>query len=451
MVEPGNVETIVAIATPPGRGAIGIVRVSGPLARAIALEVCGTLPKPRVATYRSFQNATGETVDIGLVLFFPGPGSFTGEDSVEFQGHGSPGALRALVSRCVGLGARMARPGEFTERAFLNGRLDLSQAEAVADLIDSDSQEAAVAAARSLSGEFSRKVNEFCQEIRSLRTLVEAAIDFPEEEIDVLREYDVKRRIAEAVGRVEQAERAAQQGRLLHDGFTLVLLGEPNVGKSSLLNKLAEEDVAIVTDIPGTTRDVVRADIVVGGVPVTLVDTAGLRATDDPVERMGISRTNLAAGKADVGLIVVDARASWPDEAARISSAAGFARRVVVIRNKIDLSGEPAGCAVDNGVTVVSICARSGAGVDLLRAEILKAAKGGGPSEGGVWMARERHLIALAAARERLRCALLAESDQTDILAEDLAGAERCLEEIGGRRVTEDLLGDIFSKFCIGK
>ncbi len=450
-MRPRSADTIAAIATAPGRGGVGVVRVSGPLAESICLGVVGAVPEPRRASFRSFGDAEGRVIDAGLVLCFPAPGSYTGEPVVEFQGHGSPQALAALLDRCVELGARIARPGEFTERAFLNDRLDLAQAEAVADLIDAESRTAARAAIRSLSGEFSSAIGDLVAQLESLRIMVEAAIDFPEEDIDVMADYHVGERVESLMERLDGIFSRARHGQRLREGATVVLLGEPNVGKSSLLNRLAGEDLAIVTDVPGTTRDPIRGHITLDGVPFHLVDTAGLRDSADPVEREGIARSRAQASKADVAVLVLDARENADAGYARLSANASLPDRRIVVRNKIDLVGESASSIELSGVTTLAISAQTGEGLPLLRSALLTAVDweaGGGE---GAFTARSRHLDALRRCRDHLQSAMHLIGVQTDLVAEELRYAMDAAGEITGKKTADDLLGEIFSRFCIGK
>lgn len=439
-------DTIAAIATPPGRGGIGVVRISGPKACDIARSVASVLPPPRQAAFARFKADDGGVLDEGLVLFFPAPHSYTGDDVVELQGHGGPVVMRELLRRCVSLGARVAEPGEFTRRAFLNERMDLAQAESVADLIDAASAEAARSAARSLAGELSNRVHELATALMELRVHVEACIDFPEEEIDpkdVRAQRDALDRIRDSLDRL-LAE--AEQGVVLREGLVVVLAGRPNVGKSSLLNRLAGEEVAIVTPLAGTTRDYVRASITIEGVPIHLVDTAGLRETQDVVEKIGVERSWRALRSAGAALFIEEASGATPeDEALRQQLPGGlpFARVV----NKIDLvPGAPA-AAID-GETVIRVSAKTGEGVDRLRVWLLAAA-GWKPHGEGLFMARERHLRSLRYAKHSLSIA--AQAEGAEIVAEELRMAHRAVGEITGEVSADDLLGEIFSSFCIGK
>ena len=450
-------DTIAAVATAQGRGGVGIVRVSGPRARAIAISLSGREPEPRHAYYCAFFADDGEVIDKGLLLFFRGPNSFTGEDVLELQGHGGPVVLDMLLRRCLELGARLARPGEFSERAFLNDKLDLAQAEAIADLIEASSEQAARNAVRSLQGEFSRKVQHLADKLIELRMYVEAAIDFPEEEIDFLADGHVLGQLDGVRSELLAVQREAGQGALLRDGMTVVIAGRPNAGKSSLLNALAGREAAIVTDIAGTTRDVLREHIHIDGMPLHVVDTAGLRDTEDQVERIGVERALKAIGEADRVLLVVDATAPeaadpfalWPEFLEQRPDPA----RVTLIRNKADLSGEAIrleSCA--DGHVTISLSARNEGGLELLR-EHLKTCMGFEQTTESSFSARLRHLDALRQAggylehgREQLT--LLGAGE---LLAEDLRMAHQALGEITGAFTPDDLLGRIFSSFCIGK
>ncbi len=438
---------IAAIATPPGRGGIGVVRVSGGELAALARDLIGGLPKPRHATYTSFLDAAGQPIDQGIALYFPAPHSFTGEHVLELQGHGGPAVMQALLARCQQLGARLAEPGEFTYRAFLNGKLDLAQAESVVDLIDAASAEAARSALHSLTGEFSRRIRAMQARLTELRMRVEASLDFPEEE-DVVEAEQAKVRagIAETLAELAGVLAAARQGALLRDGVHVALIGQPNVGKSSLMNALAGEEVAIVTEIAGTTRDALRQEIVLEGVSFHLVDTAGLRETEDRVEQMGIARTWAAVERAGIALLLVDSQHGLGEQERAIIQKlpAGVSR--ITVHNKIDLSREAARMAPGPEIW---LSAKTGEGVDLLRAELLKTA-GWQPAGEGGFMARQRHLDALARAQSRLQAAQ-AVSGQLELQAEELRLAQEALSEITGEFTPDDLLGEIFSRFCIGK
>lgn len=437
-------ETIAAVATPPGRGGIGVVRLSGVDLGNLVRRVVGRLPVPRRAELADFLDADGTAMDRGIVIYFPAPNSMTGEDVVELQGHGGPVVMEQLLERVCSLGARLARPGEFTERAFLNDKMDLAQAEAVADLINSASKRAARAAMRSLDGEFSVRVTEIDRAVLDLRVYVEAAIDFAAEDIDFLAESDVAVRLDGITARIGQLIDESRRGEALRDGLDVVIAGPPNVGKSSLLNRLLAENRAIVTDMPGTTRDLLKADIEIHGVPIRLTDTAGLRAGGDPIETIGIARARSALAAADLVLAVEDATSPpTGEEAAGPAAAINDCLRV---RNKIDLTGEaPGACG-----NLVCISALTGAGVDTLRAAIAKVA-GAMPGE-GAYLARKRHLTALAAALGHCRGASRCLGEGFgDLAAEELRAVHARLGEIVGLTTVEDLLGEIFAAFCIGK
>ena len=441
---PAKSDLIAAIATAPGRGGVGVVRVSGPDVCPLARAMIGRVPVARRATFARFLDGDGNALDEGIALFFEAPHSFTGENVLELQGHGGPVVLNLILHRCIALGARLAEPGEFSRRAFLNGKLDLAQAEAVADLIDAASTEAARSAVRSLTGAFSDRIAELVEALIRLRMLVEATLDFPEEEIDFLRDADAFGRL-DAIDATLQAVRAqAKQGALLREGLTVVLVGPPNVGKSSLLNRLAGFEAAIVTEIAGTTRDTVREAIQVEGVPLHIIDTAGLRDTVDPVEKLGIARTWAAVEKADVALLLVDAaRGLGADESAILQRLPTAAR--LTLHNKIDLTAEAPRAVGDE----IWLSAKTGAGVDLLRKKLLESAGWQAAGE-GAFMARARHLEALARAAEHLKAGRES-ADQLEVLAEELRLAQAALSEITGEFTADDLLGEIFSKFCIGK
>jgi len=443
-------DTICAVATPPGAGGIGIVRVSGPAARAICSGLAGRVPQPRHAALAAFRAADGEIIDSGIVLFFPGPHSFTGEDVLELQGHGGSHVLGRLLHRVRELGARDAQPGEFSRRAFLNDKLDLVQAEAIADLIGSQTDAAARAAQRSLQGEFSRRIHELQETLTGLRVFVEAAIDFPDEEIDFLADSDVLTRCGAAVDRLDDVLASARQGRLLRDGIVLAIIGRPNAGKSSLLNALSGADRAIVTEIPGTTRDVLREQVDLDGVPVHVADTAGIRETEDRIEAEGVRRARQALADADVALLVEDAtRPGEDDDALRREVPAGV--HCIRVRNKVDLLPAGQAPAVD-GADTVWISARTGQGIDALRG-MIRAAVGAGETAEGAFSARQRHVDALLRARKHLAqgIAEMKASGSGELLAEELRLAQNALGEITGELLPDDLLGRIFASFCIGK
>ena len=451
-------ETIAAIATAQGRGGVGIVRISGPLAGKAALAITGRELTPRYAHYGPMHRADGETLDEGLALYFPGPHSFTGEDVLELQGHGGPVVLDMLLQRCLQLGCRLARPGEFSERAFLNDKLDLAQAEAIADLIEASSAQAARNALRSLQGAFSKRVDNLTEQLIGLRIYVEAAIDFPEEEIDFLADGKVLNMLDQVRADLSTVQKEAGQGALLRDGMTVVIAGRPNAGKSSLLNLLAGREAAIVTNIAGTTRDILREHIHIDGMPLHVVDTAGLRDTDDHVEKIGVERALKAIGDADRVLLMIDASAPealnpfalWPEFLQERPDMA----KVTLIRNKTDLTGEAVAVQTnDDGHVTISLSAKSaGEGLELLR-EHLKDCMGYQQTAESSFSARRRHLDALDRAcvylqhgRDQLTLAGAGE-----LLAEDLRMAQQALGEITGAFSSDDLLGRIFSSFCIGK
>jgi tRNA modification GTPase len=448
-----HTDTIVAAATPPGRGGIGIVRLSGARTPELAAQLIGELPPARRATLARFLDAQREPIDQGLALFFPAPHSYTGEHVLELHGHGGPLVMEALVSRAVELGARRARPGEFTQRAFLNDRLDLAQAEAVADLIDAGSRAAARAALRSLQGEFSALVRGLTEAVIELRTYVEAAIDFPQEEIDFLAEDELAARFSALTAHFTAVLISAQQGRLLHEGMTVVLAGAPNAGKSSLLNRLAGHDAAIVTPLPGTTRDVLRVPLHIDGMPLHVLDTAGLREGGDLIEEEGMRRARAEIGSADRVLFVIDAAAD-PQAAAFAAERARLPADVPVtlLFNKSDLAPAAYAAAASGEPPRLELSALTGAGVDELRAH-LKACMGFASAGGGEISARRRHLEALGRAQAHTQVAaqLLRERRAGELVAEELRAAQLNLGEITGDFTTEDLLGRIFASFCIGK
>lgn len=444
----GN-DIIAAIATPLGRGGIGVVRISGADLNLLARGLIGALPPPRRATRAQFQDAACETIDDGLALYFPAPASYTGEAVLELQGHGGPVVMQMLLKRCVELGARLAEPGEFTRRAFLNDKLDLAQAEGVADLIEAATEAAVRCARRSLSGDFSRVVDGLVRQITDLRMLVESALDFPEEDIEAADAGEVGERLARLREDLATARASARQGSILRSGLQVVLAGQPNVGKSSLMNLLAGEELAIVTPVPGTTRDSLRQVIQIAGVPVNVVDTAGLRDTHDEVERLGVARSWLEIDRADLLLLVIDDAqgigAADRDVLVRVPQ--GLPR--LIVHNKIDLTGKSPRAASHRGETTVFLSAKTGAGVEALRTELLRIAGWQGGVE-ELFMARERHLEALRAAAEYL----VAAGDrmaQSELFAEELRLAQRELSAISGEFTADDLLGEIFSRFCIGK
>jgi tRNA modification GTPase len=452
--------TIAAIATPPGRGGVGIVRVSGAGIDALITGVAGQVPMPRVATVATFRDAAGAPLDVGLALHFPAPHSYTGEEVFELHGHGGPAVLRLLLARCVELGARIAEPGEFTKRAFLNGKLDLAQAEGVADLIDAATSTAARAAARSLTGEFSREVRALVDALTELRMYTEAMLDFPEEDIEFLRAGDVVAKLAAMRAALAGILARARTGALLREGLSVVLVGRPNVGKSSLLNALAREEAAIVTPVAGTTRDTVERRVEIAGIPLMIVDTAGLRETEDAVEKIGIARTWAAVERADLVLLLVDARDAADaldaeDRAILARLPAGLPQ--LVVHNKADLADiapmlemrEEAGRTRRH----VWLSAKSGAGVGLLEREVLALVGIEGTTE-DTFLARERHLLALQAASAHLDAAaahVALVPPPLEFLAEELREAQQDLSAITGEFSADDLLGVIFGRFCLGK
>lgn len=450
-------ETIVAQATAPGRGGIGILRVSGPLATEVAQAVLGKCPKPRMADYLPFKDADATILDQGIALYFKSPNSFTGEDVLELQGHGGQVVLDLLLKRILQIdGIRLARPGEFSEQAFLNDKLDLAQAEAIADLIDATSEQAARSALKSLQGEFSKKVNELVESVIYLRTYVEASIDFPDEEIDFLADGKIEANLRGIINQLEDVRSEAKQGSILREGMKVVIAGRPNAGKSSLLNALAGREAAIVTDIAGTTRDILREHIHIDGMPLHIIDTAGLRDATDEVERIGISRAWTEIEQADRIILMLDS--SDPESADLSKVRSEFLAKlpttlpVTIVRNKIDLNGEQASESEEDGYQMISLSAQTHDGIQLLR-EHLKQAMGFQTSMEGGFLARRRHLDALEKASEHLQIGLvqLTEFHAGELLAEELRLVQTYLSEITGEFTSDDLLGNIFSSFCIGK
>ncbi|WP_440996846.1 tRNA uridine-5-carboxymethylaminomethyl(34) synthesis GTPase MnmE [Arhodomonas sp. SL1] len=444
-------DTICAIATPPGHGGVGIVRVSGPAVPVIAEGVLGTVPRPRFARFAAFRGEAGEVLDEGIALYFPGPRSFTGEDVLELQGHGGPVVMGRLLARVVALGARHAEPGEFSQRAFLNDRLDLAQAEAVADLINARTEAGARAAMRSLTGEFSQRVEALVEGVTRLRIHVESAIDFADEDIDFLADPAVAHRLAGLQEDLEQTLAAARRGRALGEGMTVVIIGRPNTGKSSLLNRLAGGETAIVTEIPGTTRDVLREQIRIDGLPMEVLDTAGLRDTDNPVELEGVRRAWQAIERADRVLLVVDDTAGPGPAECELAARLPAGTALSVIRNKIDLTGVAPGTGPGSLGDEVRLSAHTGAGMEAL-ASHLKAVMGYSPGD-STFTARRRHIEALETAGGHLQVAagVLAGEAAGEVVAEELRLAQEALGEITGRVTSEELLGRIFATFCIGK
>lgn len=448
-------DTIVAAATAGGKAGVGIVRVSGGLVTSIAEQLIGALPTPRMATLRNFCDADGNAIDRGIVLYFPGPHSYTGEDMLELQGHGGPVIIDQIIRACCALGARPARAGEFSERAFVNDKMDLAQAEAVADLIDSGSAQAARAAMRSLQGEFSAAVEALNQQIITLRMHVEAAIDFPEEEIDFLDDAALWQRIERTRQAFDHLLEKSQQGRVLNDGLTVVLAGAPNVGKSSLLNRLTGEEAAIVTDIAGTTRDLIRSRVVIDGLAVEFIDTAGLRETDDVVEGEGIRRTRAAIQEADHGVLMADlSRDDWQRDLPGLLAELPATIAATLVLNKNDLAPATgtAGLDLPDNMAVIALSAKTGEGIDALRAR-LRATAGAGDVSEDSFSARRRHVLALTDAREAFErgLSMLRQQKAGELFAEELRLCQQALESLTGRFTSDDLLGKIFGEFCIGK
>lgn len=447
-----NIDTIVAAATPPGRGGVSIVRVSGSLVNHVCQQLLKKIPKARYATFSTFLDTTENAIDQGIALYFPGPHSFTGEDILELHSHGGPTIVDCLIRRILACGARLARPGEFSERAFLNDKIDLLQAEAIADLIDAASEQAARNALRSLQGEFSKKIHLLLEALIHLRTYVEAAIDFVEEEIDFLSGQEVSLGLNNILDNLEKVQAEAMQGNLLRDGMTAVIAGQPNVGKSSLLNQLSGKDIAIVTDIPGTTRDLLREYILIDDLPMHVIDTAGLRESNDPIEQIGIRRAEDEIQKADIVLFVVDAREHnavfLTDFLQKIPERAVF----ITVRNKIDLTLESENCVAEKNNLTISVSAKEGIGIALLKKKI-KESVGYNTHLEGTFSARRRHLDALSRAQQFLFNGKkqLVEHRAGELLAEDLRQAQNALNEITGEFTSDDLLGRIFGSFCIGK
>lgn len=440
------VETIVAPATPPGKGGVAMVRISGSNVQTIAVSILGQLPKPRYATFTKFYDHIGQVIDEGLALFFPGPHSFTGEDVLELHCHGGPYVVDALLKRLLEFDSRLARPGEFSERAFLNNKLDLAQAEAIADLIDASSEQAARSAIRSLQGEFSKKIHTLVDALIHLRMYIEAAIDFVEEEIDFLADDKITEQLCSLISDVELIQKQATQGSLLREGITAVITGEPNVGKSSLLNALSGKEIAIVTHIPGTTRDVLREHISIDGMPMHVIDTAGLRESNDPVEQEGIRRAREEIKRADIVLFVEDASATHEMKLTECLSEVPPHATVIHICNKIDLLP-----IHEMKTNAISLSAKTGEGIQTLKDKI-KSVVGLQSNTEGLFSARRRHLDALSKAHRHLQHAFEQLSHRAgELAAEDLRQAQLALNEITGEFTSDDLLGKIFSSFCIGK
>jgi len=444
-----STDTVAAIATAPGAGGIGVVRVSGPLAADIATQILGHCPAPRHAAYLPFLQADATLIDRGIAIYFPNPHSYTGEDVLELQAHGGTALMQILLARCIECGARHAQAGEFTQRAYLNDKLDLAQAEAVADLINAATVEAARSAVRSLSGEFSQAIQTLLQQLVDLRMYVEACLDFPEEEIDFITQGRVLEKLQANQAALQHIFHQAKQGVLLREGINVVLIGQPNVGKSSLLNALSGEEVAIVTPIAGTTRDTIKSVIQIEGVPLHVIDTAGLRETEDTVEQVGIARTWKAIETAHVALLLVDSQHGIGDQEKAILHKLPAEVKKVWVHNKIDVSRETSRIEKRENEQHVFLSAKTGDGIASLQKTLLEIV-GYQPGGEGVFMARARHLQALAEVEQHLDLAML-QMHAAELVAEELRCAQEALGTITGEFTPDDLLGEIFSRFCIGK
>lgn len=443
-------DIIAAIATAPGRSGIGVIRISGPRLDRLIAGVTGRSLPPRRAVLHGFLDAHGEVIDQGIALYFPAPQSYSGQDVLELQAHGGPVVLQMLLKRCLELGARAAQPGEFTRRAYLNDKLDLAQAESVADLIDAATAEAARGALRSLQGAFSERIDELVRALIELRALVEATLDFPDEETEFIKHADGEARLAALRAKLQDVLSASKQGSLLREGVHVVLAGQPNVGKSSLLNRLAGEELAIVTEIPGTTRDAIRESINLEGIPTHIIDTAGLRESSDPVERIGVARTWAAIERADLVVLLVDAIQGESTGDREIMAKLPAALPRLRVMNKIDLLARSPSLERDSGMSTVWLSAKTGAGLDLLRQVLLETVGWQAGSGEGLFMARERHVQALQQARTHIDHASRL-GDRLELLAEELRLAQEALGTITGEFTPDELLGEIFSRFCIGK
>ncbi|MFZ1852853.1 MAG: tRNA uridine-5-carboxymethylaminomethyl(34) synthesis GTPase MnmE [Nitrosomonas sp.] len=447
-------DIIAAIATPPGRGGIGIVRISGTDLKHFVKTLLGELPAPRHAALKSFKDAQNQIIDQGIALYFPAPHSYTGEDVLELQGHGGPAVMNLLLNRCLAMGARVAQPGEFTLRAYLNGKIDLIQAESIADLIEASTSEAARCAANSLQGHFSSKVHQLVDQLTELRMFIEASINFPEDDIDDLSRSPIQQKLHQIEIQFNEIFQAAQQGKILKEGIRIVLAGAPNVGKSSLLNQLAQDDVAIVTEIPGTTRDTIERTITIEGIVIYITDTAGLRETSDIVEQKGIERTHVAIKNAHMVLWLIDSSEQSANMMHDMPNQIPPDTPLIMVHNKIDLLNAMARVETHHHNTTIYLSAKTGEGIDLLRNEILKIVHWQHKTEGeGLFMARQRHLEALTIAQIHLNNAQTFSTDEThlELLAEELRLAQSALTSITGEFTADDLLSEIFSHFCIGK
>ncbi|MDH5480978.1 MAG: tRNA uridine-5-carboxymethylaminomethyl(34) synthesis GTPase MnmE [Nitrosomonas sp.] len=453
----GNPEIIAAIATPPGQGGIGVIRISGNNLQRLAEAILGKLPKPRNASLNNFLDTNGHVIDQGIALYFPAPNSYTGEDVLELQGHGGPAIMNLLLNQCLAAGARLAQPGEFTLRAYLNNKMDLVQAESVADIIEASTAQGARCAIHSLQGHFSTRIEELVGALTTLRMLIEAIIDFPEEEIDNLQALQIKDRLNSIHKQLAQVLASAQQGKLLQEGIKVVLIGQPNVGKSSLLNQLAEDDIAIVTEIPGTTRDTIQQTIKIEGIPIHVIDTAGLRETEDIVEQKGIERTHAAIKNADMIIRLIDCQ--QPTKHTKKDESWSYPptdKPTITVYNKIDLCAETKTPKIEEKENSISIyvSAKTGAGITLLRKKLLECIGWQYNTAGeGLFTARQRHLEALTKAQLHLENAqeYTKNEYQLELLAEELKLSQNALSSITGQLTADDLLGEIFSHFCIGK
>ena len=446
---PKSNDTIAAIATASGAGGIGVVRVSGSLSKDIAAHVLGACPVPRYAAYLPFYDSNQQLIDRGIAIYYQNPNSYTGEDVLELQAHGGTALMQLLLARCIQLGARQAEPGEFTKRAYLNDKIDLAQAEAVADVINASTTEAARSAVRSLSGEFSSSINHVLAKLINLRMYVEACLDFPEEEIDFITQGKVAEKLATIVLELKTVFSKAKQGSLLREGMHIVLVGQPNVGKSSLMNQLSGEEVAIVTPIAGTTRDSIKSLIQINGLPLHIIDTAGLRDTEDEVEKIGIARTYLALESAQVALLLIDAAHGIGETEKIVLNRLPQGISKIWVHNKIDATHETAKIKVIADEMHIYLSAKTGEGIDLLKQQLLNIA-GYQQNAEGIFMARARHLNALVQVDNHLTIAA-AQINAAELVAEELKLAQEALSSITGEFTTDDLLGEIFSKFCIGK